>query len=37
MPTLIGIDRLQLTFSSLEDGIAVDNEVRFIDAFVAKF
>lgn len=36
MPTLIGIDRLQITFSSLEDGIAADNEVRFIDAFVDK-
>ncbi len=34
MPTIIGLDRFQITFSSLEDTISVDNEVRFIDAFV---
>ena len=31
-----GFDRSQITFSSLEDSIAADNEVRFIDAFVDK-
>ena len=36
MPIITGIDRHQVSFSSLEDGIAADNEVRFIDAFVDK-
>lgn len=30
----IGIDRLQIQFSALEDLIAQDNTVRVIDAFV---
>jgi transposase len=36
MPIISGLDRNQLTFSSLEDSIASDNDVRFIDAFVDK-
>jgi transposase len=36
MPIILGLDRHQITFSSLEDAIATDNEVRFIDAFVDK-
>ncbi len=36
MPTILGFDRFQITFSSLEDTISADNEVRFIDAFVDK-
>lgn len=36
MPIMTGVDRHQMSFSSLEDKIAVDNEVRFIDAFVDK-
>ena len=36
MPIINGFDRYQITFSSLEDSIAADNEVRFIDAFVDK-
>lgn len=36
MPTILGLDRFQITFSSLEDSISADNEVRFIDAFVDK-
>jgi hypothetical protein len=28
MPIISGLDRNQLTFSSLEDSIASDNEVR---------
>ena len=36
MPSLPGLDRSQITFSSLEDAISTDNEVRFIDAFVDK-
>ena len=36
MPIITGIDRHQVSFSSLEDGIAADNEVRLIDAFVDK-
>lgn len=36
MPTIIGINREQITFSSLEIQIAKDNEIRFIDAFVDK-
>lgn len=36
MPSIIGIDRDQITFSSLESHIKNDNEVRFIDAFVDK-
>lgn len=36
MPIMIGVDRHQMSFSSLEDKISVDNEVRFIDAFVDK-
>ncbi len=36
MPITIGIDRHQISFSSLDERIASDNEVRFIDAFVHK-
>jgi transposase len=36
MPIINGLDRNQITFSSLEEAIAADNEVRFIDAFVDK-
>jgi len=36
MPSLPGLDRSQITFSSLEDAISTDNEVRFMDAFVDK-
>jgi len=36
MPLINGLDRFQMTFSSLEDSISNDNEVRFIDAFVDK-
>lgn len=36
MPIINGFDRCQITFMSLEDSIAADNEVRFIDAFVDK-
>lgn len=36
MPSIIGVDRDQITFSSLESHIKNDNEVRFIDAFVDK-
>jgi len=35
MQHITGICRQQLRFSSLEDFIAPDNQVRFIDAFVA--
>jgi transposase len=34
MQHIIGISRQQLRISSLEDAIAPDNQVRFIDAFV---
>ncbi|MFV8360776.1 IS1182 family transposase [Flavobacterium sp. LS1P3] len=34
MQHITGISRQQLRFSSLEDAIAPDNQVRFIDAFV---
>ena len=34
MQRIIGISRKQLRFSSLEDTISLDNQVRFIDAFV---
>src|SRR5690606_17768994 len=36
MPIINGLDRHQITFSSLEAAIATDNDVRFIDAFVEK-
>lgn len=36
MAIINGSDRNQITFSSLEDRISKDNEVRFIDAFVDK-
>lgn len=36
MPIINGLDRNQITFSSLEDTITADNEIRFIDAFVDK-
>jgi len=36
MSIITGVDRHQMSFSSLEDKIAVDNDVRFIDAFVDK-
>jgi hypothetical protein len=36
MPIINGFDPSQITFSSLEDSIAADNELRFIDAFVDK-
>jgi transposase len=35
MQHITGISRHQMRFSSLEDAIAPDNQVRFIDAFVA--
>jgi hypothetical protein len=34
MQHIIGISRQQVRFSSLEDTISPDNQVRFIDAFV---
>jgi hypothetical protein len=34
MQHIIGISRQQCVFSSLEDTISPDNQVRFIDAFV---
>jgi transposase len=34
MQHIIGISRQQMRFSSLEDTISPDNQVRFIDAFV---
>ena len=34
MQHIIGISRYQMRISSLEDAIAPDNQVRFIDAFV---
>ncbi len=36
MPTITGISREQISFSSLETQIAKDNEIRFVDAFVDK-
>jgi len=36
MPTITGIDREQITFSSLETQIANDNEILFVDTFVDK-
>lgn len=36
MPKITGLDRHQVSFSSLEDMISLDNDVRFIDAFVDK-
>ena len=36
MNYIIGQDRLQLEFVSLEDRISKDNAVRFIDAFVEE-
>ena len=36
MPELTGINREQITFSTLESQIAADNEIRFIDAFVEE-
>ena len=36
MPVASKIDRFQFHFSSLEDAIACDNSVRFLDAFVDK-
>jgi transposase/type II secretory pathway component PulJ len=35
MQHITGISRHQLRFSSLEEAISLDNQVRFIDAFVA--
>jgi transposase len=35
MQHITGISRQQMRFSSLENAIAPDNQVRFIDAFVA--
>jgi hypothetical protein len=35
MQHISGISRHQMRISSLEDAIAPDNQVRFIDAFVA--
>ena len=34
MQHIIGISRQQMRFSSLQDTISPDNEVRFIDSFV---
>ncbi|MDI9882817.1 hypothetical protein [Flectobacillus longus] len=36
MPIAPKKDRFQFHFSSLEDAIACDNPVRFLDAFVDK-
>ena len=36
MAIINGIDRHQISFSSLDNYIAADNDVRFIDAFVDK-
>ena len=36
MQHIKGIARLQIIFDSLEDRIAFDNPVRFIDIFAAK-
>jgi hypothetical protein len=36
MPVAPKIDRFQFHFSSLEDAIACDNPVRFLDTFVDK-
>ena len=36
MPIINGLDRHQLTFSSLETTIPTDNDVRIIDAFIDK-
>ena len=36
MPKISGLDRHQLTFSSLEATIVTDNDVRFIDAFLDR-
>jgi hypothetical protein len=36
MPVAPKKDRFQFHFSSLEDAIACDNPVRFLDAFVDK-
>jgi hypothetical protein len=35
MQHILGISRQQMRISSLEDAIATDNQVRFIDAFVS--
>src|SRR5690349_7211972 len=35
MQHITGISRHQMRISSLEDAIALDNQVRFIDAFVS--
>lgn len=36
MAIIRGIDRFQMRFSTLEDCISEEHEVRFIDAFVDK-
>jgi hypothetical protein len=36
MPTITGVGRDQIAFSSLETQISKDNEVPFINAFVDK-
>ncbi|MCH7414191.1 hypothetical protein MM213_11880 [Belliella sp. R4-6] len=36
MNHILGIDRFQVTFSSLEDAIPKENAVRVIDAFIDK-
>jgi hypothetical protein len=36
MTNINGLDRQQIRFSSLEDTIPLDNDVRFIDAFADK-
>jgi transposase len=36
MQHISGIPRMQMRFSTLEDTISLDNEVRFIDAFTAS-
>jgi hypothetical protein len=36
MQHIIGISRQQISFSSLEDTIAPDNQVRFNDAFINR-
>jgi hypothetical protein len=37
MQHIIGISRYQMRISSLEESISPNNEVRFVDAFVAYF
>ena len=36
MPIILGLDRHQMSFSSIEDSISQDYEVRLIDAYVIQ-